>query len=91
MCSSDLFPSHDIQTIKKTYATEDDHRGGRGTERETEEFLAHANIFRNLRVGQCVFLERSPKRLELLNVRFTKEIPLREAKKELPPTSVSEL
>ncbi len=77
-----------IQTIKKTYATEDDQRGGRGTERETEEFLAHANIFRNLRVGQCVFLERSPKTLELLNVRFQKEIKLPSPTQDQTPTSI---
>ncbi len=61
-------------TIKKTYATEDGYRSERGTERETEEFIAHANIFRSLRVGQCVFLQRTPKRVELINVRFEKVV-----------------
>ena len=57
--------------------------------RETEEFLAHANIFRGLRVGQCVLLQRTPKRIELINVRFQKEVT--EAlpeKKEASATSV---
>jgi len=59
-----------IQTLKKTFATEEGIRSDNGSEREVEEFLVHANILRNLRVGQCVFLQRVPKRLELLNVRF---------------------
>jgi type IV secretory pathway TraG/TraD family ATPase VirD4 len=59
-----------IQTIKKTFKTENGRRGDEGSERETEEFLSHANIFRGLHVGQCVFLQRTPRRLEILNVRF---------------------
>ena len=59
-----------IQTLKKTFATQEGIRSDNGSEREVEEFLVHANILRNLRVGQCVFLQRAPKRLELLNVRF---------------------
>jgi type IV secretory pathway TraG/TraD family ATPase VirD4 len=61
------------RTIKKTYATEDGRRGDRGTEREVEEFIVHANIFRNLRVGQCVFIQRTPKRVDLLNVKLIKQ------------------
>lgn len=60
-------------TVKKTYATEDGRRGERGTEREVEGFIVHANIFRNLRVGQCVFIQRTPKRVDLVNVKLIKQ------------------
>ncbi|MBI2519314.1 MAG: DUF87 domain-containing protein [Bdellovibrio sp.] len=56
-------------TLKKTYAMEDDKRSNFGTEREVEEFIAHANIFRGLKVGQCIFIQRMPKRVDLINVR----------------------
>ena len=56
-------------TLKKTYAMEDDKRSSFGTEREVEEFIAHANIFRGLKVGQCIFIQRMPKRVDLINVR----------------------
>lgn len=56
--------------LKKTYATEDGNRSDNGSEREVEEFIAHANLFRGLRVGQCIFIQRTPKRIDLINVRL---------------------
>ena len=55
---------------KKTHVLENNQVQDMGTIREVEEFLVHGNIFRNLRVGQCVFLQREPKRIDLLNIRF---------------------
>lgn len=60
-------------TVKKTFATEDGKRSERGSEREVEEFIVHANIFRNLRVGQCVFIQRTPKRVDLVNIKLIKQ------------------
>lgn len=57
---------------KKTHVTEDGQTQSRGTVRDVEEFLVHSNIFRNLKVGQCVLLQRVPKRIDLLNVRSWK-------------------
>jgi conjugal transfer pilus assembly protein TraD len=56
--------------VKKTHVIENNQTQDMGTIREVEEFLVHSNIFRNLRVGQCVFLQRVPKRIDLINVRF---------------------
>ena len=61
-----------VSTEKKTYVTDKDHKQDKGSVREVEEFLVHSNILRNLKVGQCVFLQREPKRIDLLNVRYWK-------------------
>lgn len=65
-----------VASTKKTHVTEGGEKQDRGSEREVEEFLVHGNIFRQLRVGQCVFLQRIPKRVEVINVSY------REAKTE---------
>ena len=59
-----------INSEKKTHVIDNDQKQSMGTVREVEEFLVHSNILRNLRVGQCVFLQREPKRIDLLNVRY---------------------
>ena len=58
-----------ISSEKKTHVMENDQRRSLGTVREVEEFMVHSNVFRNLRVGQCVLLQRIPKRVDLLNLR----------------------
>jgi len=55
---------------KKTRVMENNQTQDSGSVREVEEFLVHSNIFRNLKVGQCVFMQRNPKRVDLINVRF---------------------
>lgn len=62
-----------ISTSKKTHVIENDQKLGMGTVREVEEFMVHSNILRGLRVGQCVLLQRSPKQVDLLNIRYWKE------------------
>jgi type IV secretory pathway TraG/TraD family ATPase VirD4 len=62
-----------ITTEKKTHVIEDGTKVDMGTVRDVEEFLVHSNIFRNLRVGQCVLLQRIPKQVDLLNIRYWKE------------------
>jgi hypothetical protein len=59
-----------INTEKKTHVIDNDQKQERGSVREVEEFLVHGNILRNLKVGQCVLLQRVPKRIDLLNIRF---------------------
>ena len=54
---------------KKTHVMEDNKKGNMGSIREVEEFMVHGNILRSLRVGQCVLLQRTPKRIDLLNIR----------------------
>jgi Cdc6-like AAA superfamily ATPase len=61
-----------INTEKRTHVIDEDQKQDRGSVREVEEFLVHSNILRNLKVGQCVFLQRGPKRIDLLNVRHWK-------------------
>ncbi|HAZ12960.1 MAG: hypothetical protein A2X86_09230 [Bdellovibrionales bacterium GWA2_49_15] len=58
-----------VTSDKKTHVMEDNRKGDAGSVREAEEFMVHGNILRNLRVGQCVLLQRSPKRVDLLNIR----------------------
>lgn len=57
---------------KKTHVIEKNQKQDMGTVRDVEEFIVHGNILRNLRVGQCVLLQREPKRIDLLNIRLWK-------------------
>ncbi|MEE2670295.1 MAG: TraM recognition domain-containing protein [Bdellovibrionota bacterium] len=61
-----------VNSEKKTHVIEKDQKQSMGTVREVEEFIVHSNILRNLRVGQCVLLQREPKRIDLLNIRLWK-------------------
>ena len=58
------------RTIKRTYQIDEGQRSERGSEREVEEFIAHANIIRGLGIGQCIFFQRDPKRVDLLKVKL---------------------
>ena len=58
-----------VPTEKKTQVMQDDQKLGKGSVREVEEFMVHSNILRSLLVGQCVLLQRTPKRVDLLNIR----------------------
>lgn len=58
-----------VTSIKKTHVIEEERKQSKGTMREVEEFMVHSNIFRGLRVGQCVLLQRTPKRVDLINIR----------------------
>ena len=59
-----------VNSEKKTHVIDKDQKQSMGTVREVEEFVVHSNIIRNLRVGQCVLLQREPKRVDLLNIRM---------------------
>lgn len=65
-----------VNSEKKTHVIEKDQKQSMGTVREVEEFVVHSNILRNLRVGQCVLLQREPKRIDLLNIRLWKPCTL---------------
>lgn len=59
---------------KDTHVIEQGVRSGRSSERETETFLIHPNIFRELRVGQCAFIQRKPwRKHDVLNVKMLVE------------------
>jgi len=60
-------------TKKMTYVTIDGEVGERGSLREGQESIAHSNIIKNLRVGQCVFLQQNPTKVNLINIRRRKE------------------
>ncbi len=61
-----------VRSDKKTHVIENDQKMSMGTIREVEEFMVHSNVLRSLRVGQCVLLQRIPKRVDLLNIRYFK-------------------
>ena len=63
------------RTYKKTFAIENNQRSQFGSEREVEEFIVHANIFRELRVGQCIYIQRTPKRVDLVNIKHKSKQP----------------
>jgi hypothetical protein len=61
-----------IITKKYTHTMEDGERQSKGTEREVNENLVHPDIIKNLRVGQCILLQHSPTKIDLLNIRNRK-------------------
>ncbi len=63
-----------ITTKKITYVTEDGREQSRGSAREVNEFIAHADIIKQLGIGQCIFLTFAPSRVYLLNVRLRREM-----------------
>lgn len=68
---TDLFSSiAGTKTVmKETFVAEDGRRSGKSSQRETESMIAHPNIFRELKVGQCVFIQRKPsKRVDILAI-----------------------
>lgn len=67
------FFSNAIGTIiekKKTFALDGDDYSGRGTEREANAYIVHANIIKNLKTGQGVFLRHDPSQVQLINFRL---------------------
>jgi conjugal transfer pilus assembly protein TraD len=58
---------------KNTYKTEDGTRADSGSEREVNEFICHPDIIKNLKRGQCVFLQHYPTRVDLVNVRSRRD------------------
>ncbi|MEI8346250.1 MAG: TraM recognition domain-containing protein, partial [Pseudomonadota bacterium] len=58
-----------ILTKKMTHQVVDGEYAGKGSERESQEMLAHANIIKNLRTGQCILLRHDPTKVSLVNIR----------------------
>lgn len=54
---------------KVTHAMEDGNRNGMGTSREVEQLYLHPNVLRNLRIGQCVYVNKKLRRIDVLNIR----------------------
>lgn len=59
-----------IRSRKSTHVTHHDLIQSAGTTRDTEEFIVHGNVIKNLKIGQCIFFQRSPKKISLLNIKF---------------------
>jgi len=80
------FFSNAIGTIiekKMTFALEDDEYSGRGTMRESNALVVHADIIKNLKVGQCVLLRHDPTRVNLLNLRERKQEEVHQKTKDV--------
>lgn len=76
---TDLFSSiAGTSTItKETFVAEDGFRSGRSSQRDVETLIAHPNLIRNLRIGQCLFIQRKPsKRIDVINVKMIDYRPL---------------
>ena len=59
-----------IATKKQTKRVQDGEEVEQGSQRDVEELIAHHNVIKNLRVGQCVLLRHSPTKVDLLNVKY---------------------
>jgi len=59
-----------VSSRKLTKRVEDGKELAQGSQREVEELIAHHNIIKNLRTGQCILLRHSPTKVDLLNVKY---------------------
>lgn len=55
---------------KQTLRIEDGVKQELGSTREVEELIAHPNILKNLRPGQCILLRQGPTQAELINFKY---------------------
>lgn len=74
-----------VKEEKETYMTEEGQKTERGSVREVEKLFLHPNILRSLKIGQCIYLDKKNRSLDVLNVREFKRQPL---KAELIPETV---
>lgn len=58
-----------------------DVKTGKGTERVTQEFIFHPNHFKNLNIGEAIYMAKRPSRAVLLKVKSL-EVP--KCKRDLP-------
>lgn len=65
-----------IKEEKETFATEDGHKTERGSIREVERLFLHPNVLRRLGVGQCIYVDKKNRSLDVLNVREYKRRPM---------------
>jgi hypothetical protein len=72
--SASLFANAIGTTIskKETHVLEDGKVQAKGSVREVNELLVHADVIKNLGIGQCVLLRQGPTRINLLNIRNRK-------------------
>lgn len=68
-----------ITSKKQTKRVQDGEEVDQGSQREVEELIAHHNIIKNLKVGQCVLLRHSPTRVDLLNVKYLDPLKIKES------------
>lgn len=67
-----------IKEEKVTHSTQDGSRTGMGSSREVERLFLHPNVLRNLRVGQCIFINKKHRELDVLNIREHERNPFLE-------------
>lgn len=65
-----------IREKKETFTTEDGFRTHKGSVREVERLYLHPNILRGLTVGQCIYVDKKHRSLDVLNVREYKRSPI---------------
>jgi conjugal transfer pilus assembly protein TraD len=68
---------------KETHVLEDGQVQSKGSVREVNELLVHADIIKNLGIGQCVLLRQGPTRINLVNIRNRKVEAIRKLNKAL--------
>ncbi|OFZ38154.1 MAG: hypothetical protein A2504_17005 [Bdellovibrionales bacterium RIFOXYD12_FULL_39_22] len=59
-----------LPSRKFTKRVENGKELAQGSQRDVEELIAHHNVIKNLRTGQCVLLRHSPTRVDLVNVKY---------------------
>lgn len=63
---------------KITHSIEEGQRTGLGSSREVERLFLHPNVLRNLRVGQCIYINKKHRELDVLNIREHQRNPFLE-------------
>jgi hypothetical protein len=71
------------EVFERTYQVRDEFFGdqatGLGSKKRVHEYVYHPNVFKNLNVGQCVYIAKKPSRHGIVNT-FMFELPKRSPK-----------
>ena len=62
-----------VQSMKTTSMQEDGNETGKGSIRESKEYICHPNVLKQIGIGQIVMVRRNPYKVELVNVRYVSD------------------
>lgn len=62
-----------LDSIKKTSMQEEGSETGRGSVRDTKEYICHPDVLRKIGIGKIVMVTRNPYKVDLINVRYVSD------------------
>lgn len=77
-----------VDSVKHTRMQENESDTGKGSVRESKEFICHPDILRMIPVGKAVVVRRNPYTVDLVNVRYVSDS---EAFRNCPELKISKI